>query len=158
MAISQDGFIAGENDETPWSNEEWQAFQNFVKSCDVVLLGKRTFKIMQQQNELVDGPRYIVVTNDKQLDSGVFEKLAIHSKEDLPQVNKLGIIGGGDLNGRLAELGAIDEIILDREPVKLHEGITLFGRHNIMPKLQKISSKQIGKATTQDHYRVIGWQ
>lgn len=46
MAISRDGFIADSNDETPWSDAEWEAFQEFAKSCEVVLLGKRTFQIM----------------------------------------------------------------------------------------------------------------
>jgi dihydrofolate reductase len=63
-AISQDGFIAGVDDETPWSDAEWEAFKTFVTSCDAVLLGRRTFQIMQE-DELVDGPRYIVVTNNK---------------------------------------------------------------------------------------------
>jgi len=38
MAISADGFITGPNDETPWSDEEWAAFQEFVKSCDAVTI------------------------------------------------------------------------------------------------------------------------
>lgn len=41
MAISADGFIAGVNNETPWSDEEWEAYREFVMSCDVCLIGSR---------------------------------------------------------------------------------------------------------------------
>jgi dihydrofolate reductase len=75
MAISADGFIAGANDETPWSEEEWAAFQEFVKSCDIVLLGRRTYEIMSKQGEFVDGPDYFVVTSDASADTGNFRKL-----------------------------------------------------------------------------------
>jgi len=154
MAISRDGFIAGKNDETPWSDESWNAFAEFVKSCDVVLLGRRTYKIMKDGDEFVDGPKYIVVTNDSSLDTGTLEKLAVKTARDIPAVNKLGIIGGGDLNGRLAELGVIDEVILDKEPIKLHEGIKLYGNHQVSPKLELINQKDLNDTTTQYHYRV----
>lgn len=155
MAISRDGFIADSNDETPWSDAEWEAFQEFAKSCEVVLLGKRTFQIMQAGGEFVTGPRYIVVTNDKTLDTGEFGKIAINKAKDMPKAGKVGIIGGGELNGRLAKLGVIDEIILDIEPLELKEGIRLFGNHEIPLKLELIASKLIGDSTIQRHYRVV---
>jgi len=67
MAVSADGFIAGPNDETPWSDEEWQSFKVFVQSCDAVLLGLRTYEIIHQQHEFIAGPAYIVVTHEKML-------------------------------------------------------------------------------------------
>jgi dihydrofolate reductase len=51
MAISADGFIAGPDDETPWSEEEWESFKAFVKTCDAVLIGRRTYEIMRQIQE-----------------------------------------------------------------------------------------------------------
>lgn len=158
MAISKDGFIAGPHDETPWSDESWSSFQEFVKSCDVVLLGRRSFTIMKDQDELIDGSRYIVVTHDRNLDTGNYEKRVIDSPRDIPDVGKLGIIGGGELNGSLAKLGVIDEIILDIEDMLLHEGIKLWGSYAITPRLQKVSSKNLGKSVTQDHYKVLGWE
>lgn len=155
MAISQDGFIADSNDETPWSDAAWESFKEFVISCDVVLLGRRTFQIMQENDEFIAGPRYIVVTNNKDLPIGNLAKASISSNEDMPKVSKLGIIGGGELNGRLVELNVIDEIILDIEPVKLENGIRLFGKHDTLLKLKLLGSKQIGDATMQRHYKVI---
>lgn len=155
MAISRDGFIAGKNDETPWSDESWKAFAEFVKSCDVILLGRRTYEIMRDGNEFVAGPQYIVITNNRKFDSGRLSKQPVNSPDDIPVVEKLGIIGGGDLNGRLAEFELIDEVILDKEPVKLKEGITLFGNHKVAPILKLLSTRKLSNATTQYHYKVI---
>lgn len=157
MAISRDGLIAGPHDETPWSDEEWEAFQVFVQTCDIILLGKRTYQIMQEHGEFVNGPHYIVATTDQNLNTHGFEKRTIYSATDMPRAGKIGIIGGGELNGRLAELGLINEIILDTEAVDLHAGIPLFGKHKISPKLQLLSSRQLGPQTVQRHYKVLGW-
>ena len=157
MAISEDGYIADANNETPWSDAEWEEFKVFVASCDVVLIGKRTFQIMKE-DEFVEGPRYIVVTSDKDLDTGKLQKIAINMKEDIPKAAKLGVIGGGDLNGRLAKLGVIDEMILDIEPIALGAGTRLFGRYDIPLKLTLLGSKRIGVSTIQRHYKVISSQ
>jgi dihydrofolate reductase len=156
MAVSQDGFIAGPDDETPWSDAEWESFHAFVLSCDVVLLGRRTYEIMRANDEFVDGPQYLVVTDDPGFDAGDFGTVAITSKGAMPVADKVGIIGGGELNGRLASLGVVDEIILDVEPIKLGSGTRLFGKHDVPLKLEPIGSKQIGEATMQRHYRVVG--
>lgn len=155
MAISRDGFIAGPDDETPWSSAELQSFQAFIKSCDAVILGRRTYELMKAESDLVTGPRYIVATDNESLKTDKLEKLAIESAEDLPQVDRLGIIGGGELNGRLAMLGVIDEIILDIEPIDLHEGVKLFGTYDIPLKLELLESNLIGEATVQRHYKVV---
>jgi dihydrofolate reductase len=152
-AISQDGFIAGPNDETPWSKEEERVFEAFVKTCDLILLGRRTFQIMKTGNELLPGVRYVVATTGTAM-KGI-ETVHIRAQRDIPQVPRLGIIGGGELNGRLAKLGAIDELYLDVEPIILKHGIPLFGKYDIPLKLELLESRQIGQATMQRHYRVI---
>jgi dihydrofolate reductase len=155
MAISSDGFIAGPDDETPWSEEEWEAFKAFVKTCDVVLIGRRTYEIMRDQDDFVKGPEYLVVTHEKSLKTGKFKKITIDSKADMPKAAKVGVIGGGELNGSLALLGAIDEIILDIEPTVLGEGTRLFGSYDVPLKLKLLDSKLIGDSTTQRHYEIV---
>jgi dihydrofolate reductase len=145
MAISADGFIAGPNDETPWSDESWDAFRKFVKSCDIVLFGRRTYKIMRDHNEFVDGPEYRVATDNEAFDTGTFGKLSIKTKADLPQVERLGVIGGGDLNGCLAELNAFDA---------LGSGTRLFGNHAARLNLELLESQKIGKGTLHNRYLV----
>lgn len=155
MAVSADGFIAGPNDETPWSDEEWAAFREFVGGCDIVLLGRRTYEIMRDGGEFVSGPEYVVVTNDTALHTGDFRKLSIKTKNDMPQADTVGVIGGGQLNGSLAKLGVLDEIILDVEPVLLGTGKRLFGDHAVNLQLHQLSSRRLGTATIQNHYKVV---
>jgi len=155
MAISKDGFIAGTGDETPWSDAEWEAFETFIKGCDAVLLGRRTYEVMRDTDEFVKGVRYIVATGNSDLNTGDMEKVSIETAADMPRVRRLAIIGGGELNGRLATLGVIDEMILDIEPISLYEGIRLFGDYDVPLKLQLKGSRKIGKGTIQRHYVVM---
>lgn len=155
MTMSADGFIAGKNDETPWSDDDWNAFQEFVKSCDVCLVGRRTYEIMRDDGDLEDSDPYIVVTKDKSFDTGKYEKIEIWSKAYLPNVEKVGVIGGAELNASMAELGLLDEMFIDIEPVILGQGIKLFGDHESKLKVELIGSKKIGSGTIQNHYRVI---
>ncbi|HSX16895.1 MAG TPA: dihydrofolate reductase family protein [Patescibacteria group bacterium] len=155
MAISTDGFIADENDNTPWSDEEWAAFHTFAETCDVLLLGRRTYEIMRKHDDFVEGPEYIVVTNNPSLPTDGLAKTSIDGPEDMPEGGRVGIIGGGELNGRLAKMGVINEMILDIEPITLGKGIRLFGKYDVPLKLELIGSKQIGEGTIQRHYRVL---
>ena len=154
MTVSKDGFIADKNDETPWSDASWEAFQAFVLSCDIILLGRRTFEIMQRDDEFIAGPVYIVATRQEDFDAGDYKTVNITSAAMMPQADKVGIIGGGDLNGQLANLGVIDEMYLDIEPIELHEGIRLFGTREPELKLEPLDSKELGEGTVQRHYAV----
>lgn len=110
---------------------------------------------MRDGGEFVDGSRYIVVTNDAKVDTGNFEKLSIKFAGDLPNVERVGLIGGGELNGSMAEMGLVDEIILDVEATTLGGGKQLFGAKKIQLNLELLSSKQIGPKTVQNHYKVV---
>lgn len=154
MAISQDGYIADLNDETPWSDGAFAAFEEFLRSCDAVLMGRRTYEIMEENDEFIDGPEYIVATHDELPVDGI-SQIVINAAEDIPEYERLGIIGGGDLNGQLAQLGVIDELILDIEPIALGSGIRLFGKREIPLQLELIGSRDLGEGTVQRHYRVL---
>ncbi len=114
----------------------------------------RPNEIMHKDGDFIEGPEYIVVTNNPNIDTGAFCKTSVKTKDDLPKVKRLGIIGGGDLNGRLAKLGAIDEVILDIEPITLGSGIRLFGDHDIRLNLELAKSRRIGEGTVQNHYTI----
>jgi len=154
MAISADGFIAGSHDETPWSNDSWAAFKDFVNTCDIILLGRHTYEIMTAQDEFVDGPEYIVATRNPQVNTSNLPKIAIDSKQDMPKADKIGVIGGGDFNGNLAKLGLLDEVILDIEPIVLGSGKRLFGSYEGQINLELIGSRRLGIGTVQNHYRI----
>ncbi len=155
MAISADGFIAGNNDDVDWvSDNSWESYMKFVETCDVVLVGSRTFTMMEA-DEFVEGVKYIVVTRNQTLDTSLFEKRSIQHLSDMPDTKKIGVIGGGELNGRLMQMGVIDEIILDVEPVLLGAGIPLFGAHTATANLKLLQSNRLGESGMQLHYEVI---
>ena len=99
MAISVDGFIAGQDSETPWSEEEWVAFQEFVKSCDYCIMGSTTYDIMRKDNSFVPDTNFLVATNNPDKDTGGYKKIVIKSADDLPDGEKIGIIGGAGYTG-----------------------------------------------------------
>ncbi len=159
MAVSADGFIASVDDEASWvSDASWQSYQDFVASCDIILVGRKTFELMPK-DEFVTGPEYMVVTDDPvSAETGSFPTISIKSKDDMPHLtgnDKIGIIGGGELNGRLAKLGVIDEMILDIEPVELGVGVRLFGKHEVPLKLKLIESKRLDEHTIERHYAIL---
>jgi dihydrofolate reductase len=96
-----------------------------------------------------------VVTRDPSFASDKARTISIDKKSDLPIVTKLGVIGGGELNGQLAKLGLLDEMVLDIEPIKLNSGTRLFGEYDIPLKLKLLGSKRIGEATVQRHYKIL---
>ena len=155
MAISVDGFIAELNDETGRvSKESWLSYIEFVKKCDVIIVGRKTAALMPH-DEFIEGPKYLIASSSNSVDTGDRENITINSINDLPDVATIGIIGGGNLNGSIADLGLIDEINLDIEPIILGSGIRLFGDHTPKLNLKLQSSKKIGSGTIQNHYIVL---
>lgn len=155
MTISTDGYISGQDGETPWSKQQWLSFQEFVKSCDYCIMGSTTYDIMKRDSSLVPDVNFIVATNNATKDTGNYEKIVLKSADDLPKAEKIGIIGGGNLNGNVADLGLIDEINLDIEPIILGSGTRLFGDRTPKLSLELKSSKKIGSGTIQNHYIVL---
>ncbi len=154
MAVSADGYISGDKDNVNWVSEEsWQSYQDFVKKNDVVLVGARTFKLMKK-HEFVEGPRYFVATSQA-ISGDQATPIIVNDKADVPKADNLGVIGGGELNGRLAEMGLFDEIVLDIEPVVLGSGTELFGGRSPKLKLKLKSSKKLNEDTIQNRYEVV---
>jgi len=47
MAMSVNGYIAKENGETHWSDEEWRSFSEKVKEFACIIIGRKTYEIMR---------------------------------------------------------------------------------------------------------------
>ncbi len=153
-AVSVDGFIARLDDSTPWSDEEWLEFEKFVKSCDACIMGRRTHEIMRQDG-LVEGPDYYVLTEDEDYDAGSCKKLSAKSAEDLPRVEKLGVIGGAETFGFFLSNNLVDEVILDIESIVLGAGKPLGGSHHLEVELELMSSRQVSERLIQCHYQKV---
>ncbi|MEN9626355.1 MAG: hypothetical protein RL557_683, partial [archaeon] len=78
MAQSVNGFIAKENNETPWSEEEWENFSKITKKIKNIVVGRKTYEIMKEKNEFkkIGNPFVMVVTskNYQSAENTVFVK------------------------------------------------------------------------------------
>ena len=132
LAQSLDGFIAGPNDETPWSETEWKLFSKEVNQNDALIIGRKTFEIMIKGNEFnyINISYVFVLTHDpknveklsKKLDSK-FQIKPFNDKSNLPENLNYLIGGGAKAAEYFLEKGLVDQIVLDIEFLFLGEGI-----------------------------------
>jgi len=71
MAMTANGYIAKEDNETPWSDEGWKSFSEKVKDIKNIVVGRKTFEIMEQEEDFqkIGEPFTVVVSNKKEDDS-----------------------------------------------------------------------------------------
>lgn len=138
IAMTLDGYIAGENESLEWlfnvQGEGDNGYQNFYDTVDTVVMGRTTYDwVMREMPSPFPyiGKDTIVVTSHKIDDNphvrpwtNSLEDLMIHLKE---KANKdIWIVGGGKLISSLINKQLIDEIIVTIAPVILGKGTKLF--------------------------------
>ena len=163
MAISANGLIAKENDETPWSDEEWEAFNQKAKEIGAILIGRRTWELMQEDGSLSQLPSslILVLTSQTDLVSKDPRIVFVNSFEKALGVAKfkgydtLMVAGGAQTNTTALRSGKITEIFLDIEPFLLGKGIPLFHPLNQDFNLKLLGINKIGPNTVQLHYKVL---
>lgn len=160
MAITVNGFIAKQNGETPWSNEEWLSFSEKVGEIKNLVIGRKTFEIMKAENEFqkIGNPFTVIVSNEKDNNSNF--TFADSPEQALELLKEKGfeqalVAGGGLLNSSFLQKGLIDEIYLDVEPFLFGSGVKLFAENDYEAKLELLSTKQLSKNTIQLHYKVF---
>jgi dihydrofolate reductase len=147
LANSLDNYIArkeGGSDWLRWSDEVAELSAKFMKTVDVLLMGRKTYEVMLAAGETsYPGARNYVFTRSKKKADALRKKLvakqagkqvAIISEDVASFVKKLktekgkGIVvfGGGELAKSLFEADLIDEVVLNIHPVLLGSGIPLF--------------------------------
>lgn len=145
LANSLDNYIArkdGGFDWIHWSNEVAEISAKFMKTVDVLLIGRKTYDGMLAYGQTsYPGAKNYVFTRTKKKSAALKKKLAkadknveIISEDAAKFVKKLkskkgkGIVifGGGELAKSLFEADLIDEVVLNIHPVLLGSGIPLF--------------------------------
>jgi len=162
MAMTANGYIAKENDETPWSDAVWDGYYEFVKKRGNITLGRRTYEIMKEVNEFekLGFPITVVVSHSANRGSSgktVFvssprEAIAVMQEKDVDEM----IVGGGStLNAGFFEEGLLDEIYLDIDPLLFGRGIKLFAETNAEAKLCLLEVIKLSEDTIRLHYKVF---
>lgn len=158
MAITANGYIAKENNETPWSDEEWKSFSNIVKKIGNLVIGRKTFEVMTQDAEFqqIGNPFTVIVSNKKDNNSNFVNspEQAINLLEE-KGFSEILVAGGGMLNSSFMQKGLVDEIYLDVEPFLFGKGIKLFADNEFESKLELLETKQLSKNTIQLHYKIL---
>jgi len=144
--------------ETPWSDEEWKSFSTKVKEIKNLVIGRKTFEIMEQGKEFqkIDNPFTVIVSNQNNNNSN-FVNSPEQAIDLLKQkgFSKILVAGGGILNSSFMQKGLVDEIYLDIEPFFFGKGIKLFANNDFETKLELLETKQLSKNTIQLHYRIL---
>jgi len=163
MSITPNGVIARENDETDFVSEtEWNHFYKIIKSIGNIVLGRRTYQIMEDNGDLDDleGINIVTLTHRKDFRTKRQNtKIANSCQSALDILIKQGfkkalIAGGSKLNASFLKEGLIDEIYLDVEPKLLDKGIKLFADADFEADLELIDTKKLSKNEIQLHYKV----
>ncbi len=160
MAITANGLIAKEDDDTSWiSTEEWSTYSKLARKIGNIIVGKRTYDIFTKQIEFQElkDTKFVVVThhNFKTLSNHHF--IAKSPKDALKffkNDDELIVAGGGILNGAFMKENLVDEIYIDIEPIVFGKGIPVFASSDFQTKLELIETKMLSKNTIQLHYRV----
>jgi len=162
LAITLNGYIAGEDDNVDWVYEgSWDNYLEKVKESDVVVVGRRTYEIMSQE-EFNAARHYAVFTSKRniQLKASNVEFVHITPKQFIEKLKKKRIVrkilvaGGSKLNSSFLKENLIDEIYLDVEPFVLGKGIPLFDRVDVKLRVKLLGCK-VDNNTIQLHYKII---
>jgi dihydrofolate reductase len=155
VAISIDGFIAGENDDisgfTPSGNGVEQYLNN-LKGFDTVIMGKRTYEfgylfgMKPGQKPYPHMKHYIfsqTLVFEKVYDGIEICPLNIEKVKSLKEEagTPIYMCGGGKLAEWLLENELIDEVKLKLNPHIIGSGIRLFGKSKKAVKLSLKDSK-----------------
>ncbi len=147
VAASLDGFIAGPDGEYDWIPDEPNIdFESFLRDIDAILMGRRTFEVVQAGAGLGSLPALPVYVVSRTLEPSdapgatliggdapgfVQDLKARHGKD-------LWLFGGGALFGSLLDAGVVDLVEVAIVPVLLGVGIPLLpGAHRAKLALER---------------------
>lgn len=159
MASTINGYIAREDDSTPWSDEEWKAYAEMTKKTGNIIIGHKTYEIMKSDFQKIGNPFVIVVTR-QQLENNEGVAFVKTPEEAIQIAQEKGyaetmINGGSTIINLFAEKNLIDEIYLDIEPFIFGKGKQLFLPNNIEFKLHLEEIKKYSENGFQVRYSVL---
>ena len=160
--MSLDGIIAKPNDDLSFLDKmhvegEDYAYNNFEKSMDVIIMGKKTYDwVCKMVGHFPHKQRTYVITrtpkesiDNVQFYTGDITTLVHETEKD----SAIFCDGGAEIVNLMLKNCLIDEIILSIVPVLLGEGIRLFQETLVVQELQLISSKSFESGLVQLTYQ-----
>ncbi|MBI4020809.1 MAG: dihydrofolate reductase family protein [Candidatus Aenigmarchaeota archaeon] len=164
MAMSVNGFVSKNADDTNFvSSVSWDTFRNLAKQTGNMIVGGRTYDIMVENNEMtgLEGVKIFVVTRNGAMKTGPPNVTFTNRppQDILLFLRQMGfkealVAGGGKVNWMFIKENAVDEIILDVEPIIFGRGTSLFSGQGFDVDLELIEAKPIAPNEVRLHYRV----
>ena len=155
IAMSEGGFIAGENDNIDFLNDymvegEDYGYGEFINAVGSIIVGRRTYDKAKSMDFPYHEDKRVFVATRNSKDSAL-ENLMFYSGDLAQLVAKLmlendGHIycdGGADVAKKMISEGLIDEIILSVVPLTLGGGTELFHKGAVPVGLKLDNTKEI---------------
>jgi dihydrofolate reductase len=161
LTMTLNGYIATENDESPWPKEVWQSYYAISKKYKVVIVGRKTYEIMDKISEFKKiGNPFVIVLSKKKTNTKSNVIFLDSPKKALGVAKKMGfkkilISGGGILNTSMIKEGLVDELYIDIVPLLFGKGVKLFKEDNFETKLKLTSTKKLSDQVIQLRYKII---
>lgn len=134
VAISLDGFIEGPNGEYDWCFTDGDyGITDFLKRIDALMMGRKTYEVLQQQKEEYAFPKMKAYVFSNTLDK--VRKGSVLVKGDLLEEAQaiknspgkdIWLYGGATFTSALLNLNLVDEVWLSVHPILLGGGKPLF--------------------------------
>ncbi len=162
MAVSVNGYIARDNDDTSWvSKTEWDSYRRMAKKTGNIIVGRKTFQVAAKSGDFPFPNALNIVVSEREIrnrwgDRVIFVTDPFEALAALKGGFQTALVGGGgQLNTSFLRTGLIDELYLDVEPIILGRGLKLFRRGRFESKLQLIGTKKLSNHEIQLHYKVL---
>jgi dihydrofolate reductase len=164
---SVDGFLARPDDTFDFLKAGEgvpHGFTEFLKTVDVVVIGRRTFDVVRDLGHFgLYGKKQIIVLSSRSLDfSNIQEKIEQMSgtpQEVAAHLDGRGFkhayVDGGITIQRFLQIGLVDRITITRVPVLIGQGVSLFGPlpHDI--QLRHVATLSYEGGLVQSEYEVV---
>lgn len=165
--VSVDSFLARTDDRLDFldaGGNEPHGFDEFYASVDVVVIGRRTFDVVQTFGEWPYGAKPVVVLSSRSLDAPRFENAVIEQMSGAPaeissRLSARGFthayVDGGVTIQRFLTAGVIDRLVITRVPVLIGEGLSLFGSVPRDIGLRHVATRTYRGGLVQSEYEVV---
>lgn len=167
IGTSVDGFIARPNDALdflPPDGGEPHGYNEFIATVDALVIGRKTFEIVQAFPEWPYGTKRVVVLSTRPLDfstirGGRVEQMSGPPAEIVSKLSASGVqhayVDGGITIQQFLRAGLIQHLTITRVPVLIGQGIPLFGAlpHDIL--LRHIATQHYPSGLVKTEYEVL---
>lgn len=164
-AISADGFIADQFGRTDFVGAaDWVRLKQVAKHCGNVVIGRKTYEIMQKEGEFpLPSCLNVIMTSRKSLlGKGESDKVMFTNETPIGVIRHLEekdfskalIAGGAKVFSSFMKLNLVDELYLTVEPLILGHGLKMFNSSDSRSRLKLLDTYQLSSKEIQLHFKV----